>query len=62
MVLLMPRLLSIFKPQESIMPVHAACEFHLKGCCFDPQKTVNGFLAAPCFGCKDAEESTKILK
>ena len=60
MVLYMVRSLSIFQPQESKVPGCSACEFHLRGCCFDPQKMIDGFLAAPCFDCKD--EETKILE
>lgn len=59
----MPKL-SIFKPQEVESPECVLCEFHLKGCCFDPQKMVTGFLAAPCFSCRDVkeEEHTQILE
>lgn len=41
----------VFFPIEHDAPEVKSCSFHMKGCCFDPEKSVDGFLAAPCFGC-----------
>ncbi|MBD3209666.1 hypothetical protein GF367_04610 [Candidatus Woesearchaeota archaeon] len=43
----------LFTPLEQSSAACTSCKFHIKGCCFDPQKKIDGFLAAPCFGCKD---------
>jgi hypothetical protein len=43
----------LFEPQEQVSLACTACEFHIKGCCFDPKKMIKGYFAAPCFGCID---------
>ncbi|MFP4524242.1 MAG: hypothetical protein ACLFO2_02950 [Candidatus Woesearchaeota archaeon] len=48
---------SLFGPQEQSAPECSGCEFHIKGCCFDPKKMVDGFLATPCFGCREFDLS-----
>ncbi len=48
-----------YGPNKKSASVSGECEFHLRGCCFDPKKTVEGFFAAPCFDCTsiiDTEE------
>lgn len=42
-----------FYPQEQEASIVLDCRHHLKGCCFDPAKMLKGFVAAPCFGCKE---------
>ena len=51
--------LSLFEPQEQTSSSCIACEFHIKGCCFDPKKMIKGYFAAPCFGCRDLLEEPK---
>lgn len=46
---------ALFIAQDNVSQACQACQFHIKGCCFDPKKLVEGYFAAPCFGCKDLE-------
>jgi len=41
-----------YMPIEQTAKEVKACSFHIKGCCFDPKKSVEGYFAAPCFACK----------
>ncbi|MBN1275657.1 hypothetical protein JXA12_05200 [Candidatus Woesearchaeota archaeon] len=52
----MVKVFSLFSPQESQPERSRVCFFNLKGCCFDPKKSVDGYLAVPCFGCRDIED------
>lgn len=53
----MPKMNDVFVPEKTPSELSSLCSFHIKGCCFDPQKKVDGFVAAPCFGCKDQNET-----
>ena len=51
---------ALFLAKDHVSPTCKACQYYIKGCCFDPKKLIEGYFAAPCFGCKDVEENESL--